>query len=331
MVKFVTMLFRKTRLIIICFLCICICAMNKVDVIAPSCKGTNSNLTTIEEYVKSLGLNVYIDKKIYSSDDLFYSNSDEFRANHLTESLINDSKIIWCIKGGKGAARLIPYLEKLSDEQKEKIARNKNKKILIGYSDITALHLYLQTKYDWQTIHGTMLEIIANELVSKDSIEKLQALILGKQNFIRFDNLKILNKLENGSLKSTITGGNMTLIENSIGTAWQVNAKDKILFLEDIKVAPYSIERSLDHLKQANVFNEVHAVIFGDFINSGNDDLVEVVKKRFAESVDFPVFTMQGVGHGYINDPLPLNTHAAINIQDKKKGLFFMNVQNVNY
>jgi muramoyltetrapeptide carboxypeptidase len=306
--------------------------MNKVDIIAPSSKGKESDLAMIKEYVEVLDLSAHISEKIYSNDNPFYSNSDEFRANDLINALTDDSKIIWCIKGGKGASRLIPYLERLSDGEKEKIA--KNKKILIGYSDITALHIYLQGKYDWQTLHGTMLQMIVNDSVSENSVEKLKALILNHQNSIRFNNLKMISNgaiLENGKLESKIVGGNMTLVENSIGTTWQINAKNKILFLEDTRVYPYSIERSLDHLKQANVFDGVQAVIFGDFINSGDNNLVEIVKERFAKNVHFPVFTIQGIGHGHTNDPLPLNTHAVISTQDEKEGLFFMDVQNISH
>ncbi|MDN5247901.1 MAG: LD-carboxypeptidase [Wolbachia endosymbiont of Tyrophagus putrescentiae] len=318
------------RYIVFCFLyflCFSVYATDKVHIIAPSGKGEESDLIAIRKYVESLGFDVYLSEKIYSNDNPFYSNSDEFRANDLISALIDDSKIIWCIKGGKGASRLIPYLEKLPTHQKKKIA--KNKKVLIGYSDITALHIYLQKKYKWETLHGTMLTMIVNNLVSQDSIDKLEALISGQKKSVSFDNVKIINngtKLKNGSLKSKITGGNMTLVENSIGTAWQIDTKGKILFLEDIKIPPYAIERSLDHLQQAGIFDGVHAVIFGDFIYSSNDNLVEVVKKRFAQSVNFPVFTIDGIGHGYINDPLPLNTDATISIKDESEGLFFMHI-----
>ncbi len=133
--------------------------------------------------------------------------------------------------------------------------------------------------------------------------------------------------MQQSPLGSSIVGGNMTLVENSIGTVWQINTKGKILFLEDTRVYPYAIERSLDHLKQAHILDKVQAVIFGDFINSGNDDLVEIVKTRFAKSVNVPVFTIQGIGHGPINDPLPLNTRTIIGVQDKEEGSFFMDVQ----
>lgn len=298
-----------------------------VDIIAPSCKGKQSDLVNITEYIKSLNLNISLSEAIYSGNNPFYSNSDKFRANDLIKAITSDSKIIWSIKGGKGASRLIPYLEQLPINQKEKIARNK--KILIGYSDVTALHIYLHTKYNWQTIHGTMLNMIVNDLVSEGSVKKLEMLISNQLSSVTFNSLKLINKSQIKYLKSKVIGGNMTLIENSIGTSWQINTNNKIMFLEDVKVPPYALERSLDHLKQANIFEGVHAVIFGDFIDSGNDNLLEIVKKRFADSVDFPVFTMQGVGHGYVNDPLPLNTETTISAKSDKENLFFMNVKNV--
>ncbi|MDG7056269.1 MAG: LD-carboxypeptidase [Wolbachia endosymbiont of Meromenopon meropis] len=306
-------------------------AVDQIDIIAPSSRGEESNLSIIKEYVKTLGFYPHISDNIYSNDNPFYSNSDEFRANDLITALTDDSKIIWCIRGGTGASWLIPYLERLPNDKKEKIAQNK--KIVIGYSDITALHIYLQIKYNWQTIHGPMLEMIVNNSVSESSVEKLKKLILNKEESIQYNNIEIIDnniKLKNNKLESKIIGGNMTLVENSVGTTWQVNARGKILFLEEVGVYPYAIERSLNHLKQANIFDGVQAVIFGNlFNNSDNKNLIEIVKKRFAKSVNFPVFTIQEIGHGYTNDPLPLNTHTIISIQDEKKGLFFMNVQNL--
>ncbi len=83
------------------------------------------------------------------------------------------------------------------------------------------MHIHLQAKYDWQTLHGTMLEMIVNNSVSESSVEKLKELILNKRDSIRFDKLKMINngiRLKDGRLKSKIIGGNMTLVENSIGT-----------------------------------------------------------------------------------------------------------------
>lgn len=120
-----------------------------VKVIAPARKSSDAALPLIKAYVESLGLVANISDNIYSTEDLFYSNTDEFRANDLISALLDDDvRIIWCVRGGTGSIRLVPYLE-------EKLPATLNHKIVIGYSDITVLHLYLQHKYGWQTIQVT--------------------------------------------------------------------------------------------------------------------------------------------------------------------------------
>lgn len=100
-------------------------AIDRIDIIAPYSKGKESDLTTIKEYVEASDFNPHISEKIYSNDNPFYSNSDEFRANDLIRALTDDSKIIWCIRGGEGASRLIPYLEKLPNDKKKGLLKTK--------------------------------------------------------------------------------------------------------------------------------------------------------------------------------------------------------------
>lgn len=117
-----------------------------VKVIAPARKTPDSALPLIKTYVESLGLVADISENIYSDEDAFYANTDEFRANDLISAVLDEKvKIIWCVRGGTGSIRLVPYLE-------EKLPSKVEHKILIGYSDITVLHLYFEYKYGWQTI-----------------------------------------------------------------------------------------------------------------------------------------------------------------------------------
>lgn len=114
--------------------------------IAPARKTPDSALPLIKTYVESLGLVADISENIYSDEDAFYANTDEFRANDLISAVLDEKvKIIWCVRGGTGSIRLVPYLE-------EKLPSKVEHKILIGYSDITVLHLYFEYKYGWQTI-----------------------------------------------------------------------------------------------------------------------------------------------------------------------------------
>ncbi|KJW07408.1 LD-carboxypeptidase family protein [Orientia tsutsugamushi str. UT144] len=287
-----------------------------IDVIAPSSKGSELNLQLIEDYLESIGVKANVPENIYSDNEPLYSNTDEFRAESLVKALTNPKSIaIWCIRGGRGANRLIPYLEKLPDDVKKKIAQNKNRKILMGFSDVSVLHIYLQNKYDWSTLHSPMLEQIVDNKISQDSIDKLELLISGYRNNIKF-NLKMIDngiELNDGILESKVVGGSISLVRASIGTCWQIDTKDKILFLEEVEPDPALLELRLEHLKQAHILDEVQAVIFGDILCTNDEQLLELVKHRFAQSVNFPVFTLNGIGHARTNYPLPLNTRAVIN------------------
>lgn len=117
-----------------------------VKVVAPARKSSDAALPLMKNYIESLGLVADISENIYSNEDAFYSNTDEFRADDLISAVLDENvKIIWCVRGGAGSIRLIPYLE-------ARLPAKVDHKILIGYSDITVLHLYFEYKYGWQTI-----------------------------------------------------------------------------------------------------------------------------------------------------------------------------------
>lgn len=289
---------------------------NVVNIIAPSCKGNKENLPSIREYIESLGMQANIEEDIYNYDsNLIYSNYDEFRARDLINALTDDSQIVWCIRGGKGATKLIPYLEKLSESQKRKIEQNRGKKILIGNGDTTTLHIYLNTKYDWYSLHAPTLESIVEERISSDSRDKLELLLSGYRDHIKFNDLRIVDssiELKDGVLESKIVGGNIGLIRSSIGTDWQIDTKGKILFLEDFQLDAGMLERDLEHLRQAHLLDDVQALILGDVFAGKDINLEAAVKENFARSVNFPVFIIRGIGTRPTSAPLPLNTYAVI-------------------
>lgn len=166
-----------------------------------------------------------------------------------------------------------------------------------------------------------MLEAIAtgDYEPSSESVKSLEAFIFERKDKICFPATKLTGNGNVTKIESKVVGGNHVLVEISIGTLWEVNAEGRILFLEDVGEVPFRIERSLDHMKQAGIFNGVVAVVFGDFAKTdadSNANLTNVVLKRFAESVSFPVFRVTGIGHGAVNLPLPFLTYSDINSVD---------------
>lgn len=276
-----------------------------VDLIAPSARWINGDLNKIEAFIKEWGLIPRIPASLYGPD-LLCANSDEQRLEQLRAALYApDSAAVWCIRGGYGATRLLPGLLNLAPPA--------TTKLFMGLSDITALHIFLQDKWQWQTLHAPSAGQIAEKMIAEEDIECLKRLILGNQKTIDIQ-LKPLNNLSH-TLNAPVTGGNLSLVQASIGTAWQINPAGKILFLEEVQERAYRIDRILVQLSQAGLFAKVKAVIFGDFIGGlepNGTTLIPQVIARFAHNQSIPVYQCSGIGHGNRNAPLPLGAHADI-------------------
>lgn len=245
----------------------------------------------------------------------YHSDSDEERFEQLKEALNNNSKIIWSLRGGYGSARLFENLKNLK--------KPTHKKIFIGYSDLTFLHLFLMQNWNWKTIHGATL----SDLLSPDKDPKNFSLLLDiiSKNIdeIKYNDILSYNSLAESSheLNGILVGGNLEMLATSLGTPWQIKGNNKIIFIEDTGSKGYMIDRNLNHLLQANVFKNATAIIFGSFLNG--DENVEFALKRFAKEVKIPVFKTNLFGHGYKNYPFILNSNTKISSQEKSITMYF--------
>lgn len=274
-----------------------------ITVVAPATGADNKTLSDLKNIN---GLNLQIPSKCYAKGKLpFLASSDEVRFNCLQDALFDESdNIVWSLRGGYGSARIIPDLLKLSKPNKEKF--------FIGYSDITALHLFLSQEWGWKTIHGSNIADLLKPEQDQGNFTKLAEILKGKVKQVTIDNLVPLNDIAKSSdlVNGKLTGGNLTMVQTSIGTSWQIKTKGKILFLEDVNVVPFRLERELLHLKQARLLEDVKAIIFGSF---GKDlDATMLVLRNFADSLDIPVFKTNRFGHEKINDPIIYNTNSKI-------------------
>jgi muramoyltetrapeptide carboxypeptidase len=274
-----------------------------IDVIAPAFGYFPDILVKIESFLSYWDLHPLIPEDIFGAD-ILCAHADEIRFNHLYKALNNQkSRYIWCLRGGYGSARLLSFLK---DMPMPSIP-----KLLIGSSDITALHLFLNQKWGWPSLHAAPLKALVMNEISEESISGLKALLLGAQTRKKHDHLIPLNSaaFQKRSVNAPIIGGNLTLIESSLGTFWQADTFGKIIFLEDVDERGYRIDRSLVHLSQAGLFEHAKAIIFGDFIGGKEKDgtsLIEPVLQRFANAIPIPVLKMEGIGHGFVDSPLPL-------------------------
>ena len=249
----------------------------------------------------------------------YHSNSDSERARLLSEAL-NDAntQVIWALNGGYGSARLYDLLP----------ANPTKQKLIIGYSDITALHL-MAAKWGWKSIWGSVLLDLHNPVKDLQNFYLLMDILYKRITEISYPGLYPLNSQAKNSelIKGHLTGGTLTLVANSLGTPWQIDADNKILFLEDRGEKGYAIDRYLNHLKQARVFERVNAVILGCF--TGGDKNVEYALKRFADENDIPVFRADFFGHGQKNYPLIYGAESRIILSGEIYSLY-LSLENLN-
>jgi muramoyltetrapeptide carboxypeptidase len=283
-----------------------------VDIIAPAAKPTEKQIEDSKAYIISLGLIPRIPENIKSEDSYYFANSKEERFKQLKDALYaHDSKAIWPVRGGYGSAHLIEDLEALTPPAQAKL--------FIGFSDITVPHIFLTQKWFWSTIHGNVLFYMALNKDHPERNQQTEDVIFGRVEKVEFANLIPLNDLArqtNYITNTTVTGGNLCLLDNSLGTDWQFDADGKILLLEDVKEDGYGIHRMLTHLKQAHVLDNVKAIIFGDMSAELEGDQIQDCHKfidMFIAEQNVPVLSYNAIGHNHVTNPaVPLGTPCSL-------------------
>jgi muramoyltetrapeptide carboxypeptidase len=285
-----------------------------IQVIAPA-SGTSPEKMKQIRSLKMLPLK--IPENLLSQDIPYHANTDEKRLQMLKSALLNDDEntIVWALRGGYGCVRLLDSLKALPIPT--------HKKTVIGFSDNTALLLFLSQEWGWPAIHGSVLTQLLNVNHHPESFMRIADIVSHRVASQIIENIEPLNRNAQKSLISgKLIGGNLTLIENSIGTHWQPQTAGKILFLEEIGEKGYRIDRALYHLFQAGLFSQVNAIILGEFLASTDESVLAFSLKRFAHEMalqNIPVYKTNQFGHGNQNMPLMYNAFAQILFQDDKK------------
>ncbi len=280
-----------------------------VDVVSPGFASTPNEIEAARRFLLKWGLQPRIPKKLIERHFL-HANSDEKRFGFLREALAaKDSKIIWCLRGGYGSNRLLPLLDK--------IKRPRKQKLLVGISDITSLHVYFEQKWRWPTLHASLLDRMGSGKVPAKIEKETMDLLFGKQNAVEFKKLKPMNEAaaKLRRIKAQVVGGNLVVLQSTLGTPYQLDTDGKILFIEDLGERGYRVDRVLEHFQQSGVFKKCRALIIGEFLGgqeSNGKALWPLVFKDWSRRLRIPVFSGLEAGHGVIQRPVPLLTEAEL-------------------
>lgn len=285
-----------------------------VDIVAPGSACGLAELLGASQSLKEMGLVPRYSRDLFQGKNPILSAPDSHRFLQLKRALLDSqSEAVWCLRGGYGSLRLLPELSKLTPPKKTKL--------FIGYSDITSLHIFLQQQWGWSTLHAPVLERLGKQQMSARERRALFSLMFGSQKEISYK-LKPLNARARRPhrLKSTLTGGNLSVLQSGIGTEWQVEPRGKFLFIEDIFEKPHRVDRMLHHFLQAGLFEGCHGVLFGDFILE-DKKLLQLMWRKvvgpFVEKLKIPALKGLPCGHGPLQMPLPFGTKAELVLGDQ--------------
>ena len=308
--------------------------MKEVRVIAPSLSLSlkdKAKIVKAEKYFKSLGYTLTIGKYVFQKDNYFGCSSLENRVADLMDAFLDKNvEIILCANGGYNVNQILPYIDYKKIQQ--------NPKILIGYSDITALLIAIMKKTTLTTYYGPMLDGFSsgNEYTLKyfeKILEKKDFFITSSKEI--YDYQKINGKIKEVTIKNNgmipiqegkaigkIIGGNLCTLNLLQGTEYMPDLNNSILFLEDDAddygndVFLLEFDRNLESLLQLSNCN-IKGIIFGRFqlCSNMNLDKLKALIRNKPKLKDIPIVYGADFGHTNPMFTLPLGAYCQLEIK----------------
>lgn len=285
-----------------------------IGVVAPAGKASEDAILRGVRTLESMGYRVRLCKNAFRNW-YGYAGDDMSRAKEIN-TFFQDPQVnaILCMRGGYGSIRLLEAIDFVTIRT--------HPKIFVGYSDITLLHLALNQHADLITFHGPMLTSnIADDFDTMTQMSFLKAVADG------FCPYTIVNPtgspisvINSGIAEGIVCGGNLITLLSTLGTPYEPDLTDKILFLEEISEPAYRIDRALTQLLLAGKLDRIRGFILGDFkdCEPGSTDamtLEEIFHDRLA-GFNVPIVSNLRSGHCRPMVTLPIGAKARIGDPD---------------
>jgi muramoyltetrapeptide carboxypeptidase len=286
-----------------------------IGLITPSSPPLDERFDRAVEILNGLGFKVKVGKNVRARYG-YLAGTDKQRIDDLHEAFRDpEVEAVWCLRGGYGAGRLLPYLDY------DLIRRNP--KPLIGYSDITALHLAIHKKTGLVSFHGP----VAGSDFPENTLRHFTAVAMRPEmpytlsippkdvelpgpEFLPF-------VISEGIAEGVLTGGNLSLLSAMVGTEYLPSFRGKIVFIEDIGEQPYRIDRMFVQLMQGSDLADAAGIalgVFSDCQPKGNSPSLSLVQtlKECLGNMGMPVVYGLPFGHVAHNATLPMGIKAAL-------------------
>ncbi len=268
-----------------------------LGVAAPSARFDEKRLNQGVECLKTLGFKVHVPRAIFG-EKRYLAGEDVSRAGVLNEMFADtDIKGIIAVRGGFGAMRMLDHLDW------EMI--RENPKWVIGFSDATALLMAVIQQTQFPVVHGPNLTCLAD--ADPRTLSSFYRAITETPRELEIEQGVCLVP---GKAQGKLVGGNLATLTHLIGTAFQPDFREKVLFLEDVGEPAYKIDRMLSQMKMAGLFQGVKGVVTGSFENCENPEYIPQVLSEIFEKV--PIIMGLAAGHGKINLSLTMGLNVLL-------------------
>ena len=267
--------------------------LKKGDTIGITCPAGYMPLEKAQTCIDTLqewGYQVKIGSTLGSSSNNYFSGTDEERLADLQQMLDDKNiKAILCGRGGYGTGRIIGQIDFKKFRKKPKW--------IIGFSDITVLHMHLWSNYAIASMHAPMAAAFNDGQFANEYIQSLQQALEGRKAVYQCMPHPLNQQ---GKATGKLVGGNLCLLAHLIGTSSDYTTKGRILFIEDVGEYIYSADRFLYQLKRSGKLNNLAALIIGGFTDSKDTErpfgksayeMVHDIVKEYNYPIcfDFPV------------------------------------------
>jgi muramoyltetrapeptide carboxypeptidase len=270
-------------------------------------------------YLEQLGYRIKCGKHIRTVYGYLAGSDDERSADF--NDMVHDKnvKAIFAIRGGYGTPRLLQKIDYR--------ALKANPKIIVGYSDITALQLAIFRKIGLVTFSGPMTGSEMWRDFDAYTEEKFWRLLTSNKKIGTMKNPanEPWLTLRAGKASGRLLGGNLSLLACLMGTPYQPAMENSILVLEDVEESPYRVDRMLAHLLNAGILHKLQALVFGKFTdcvpNNPNDPFLTIdqVQEDFVNKIECPA--VANFQYGHIAKKLTLPWGLKTKIDTKKNKL----------
>ena len=284
-----------------------------VGLICPSSPVGTERIAQCVSAVSALGYQVKLADNLDEVYAGYIAGSGKTRGEWVNRMFADpEVKGIFCIRGGDGSSRLMEFLD-------YDVIRN-NPKIFVGYSDVTNLHLAINQNCDLVTFHGPMVSSnIVDDFDGETRASFFAALDADGTLVYKSPAGTSIRTVKEGRATGQLTGGNLSLLSASIGTPYEMDTRDKIIFIEEVAEPMSKIEKWAYHLRNAGKFKECRGVLLGQFTRVENEDCPEFDEIcTFSDvlcGLDIPVMSGIASGHGSPMMTLPMGAVCTMDTQ----------------